>query len=202
MKFIIIFFVLFGLLYGTPTGPDNIKATCNINCLVYDPVCGVSGTTYPCGEVQAQCHGDKVLHDGECGGGCGNAESQRIAALPAIGCSTILCLPGHICREIDGRPQCVPMFELHPCTFTLCPTNSMCRLVNGKARCIPVCRDPCATVRCANGYRCEPQQVLCVKAPCCPVASCVPDCKPPCAKGTVSSFPFEIPHHLLQVKSV
>jgi hypothetical protein len=34
---------------------------------------------------------------------------------------------------------------------------------------------PCALVDCAAGTHCEEQQVMCVKAPCPPVAACVPD---------------------------
>ncbi|AFS80708.1 hypothetical protein NKOR_04090 [Candidatus Nitrosopumilus koreensis AR1] len=39
---------------------------CSIQCLVYDPVCGVDGITYACGIEDAACHGVKVKHDGEC----------------------------------------------------------------------------------------------------------------------------------------
>jgi PrcB C-terminal/Antistasin family len=39
----------------------------------------------------------------------------------------------------------------------------------------PPVDDPCATVRCAAGTHCEAQAVMCVRAPCPPIAACVPD---------------------------
>lgn len=40
--------------------------------------------------------------------------------------------------------------------------------------------DPCATVRCAAGYRCQAKQVVCIKEPCDPVAECVPNVEVSC----------------------
>jgi len=46
---------------------DDVKSPeCNINCLVYDPVCGVDGVTYGCGTEDASCHGVEVDYAGEC----------------------------------------------------------------------------------------------------------------------------------------
>lgn len=40
--------------------------TCNINCLRYDPVCGVNGKTYGCGFPESQCNGVKIAYAGAC----------------------------------------------------------------------------------------------------------------------------------------
>jgi len=42
------------------------QQACVVDCFAYDPVCGVDGETYACGEVDAACHGVKVDYDGEC----------------------------------------------------------------------------------------------------------------------------------------
>jgi hypothetical protein len=39
--------------------------------------------------------------------------------------------------------------------------------------------DPCAVVKCAAGTHCEAHAVMCVKAPCPPIAACVPNAPPP-----------------------
>ncbi len=42
------------------------QPACSIQCLVYDPVCGVDGVTYGCGIQDAACHGVEVDYKGEC----------------------------------------------------------------------------------------------------------------------------------------
>ena len=42
------------------------QSACSIQCLVYDPVCGVDGVTYGCGAQDAACDGVEVDHEGEC----------------------------------------------------------------------------------------------------------------------------------------
>jgi hypothetical protein len=42
--------------------------SCSIQCLVYDPVCGVDGITYSCGVEDAACHEVEVEYEGECVG--------------------------------------------------------------------------------------------------------------------------------------
>ena len=39
---------------------------CSINCLIEDPVCGIDGQTYLCGEPEANCHGVEVAYQGVC----------------------------------------------------------------------------------------------------------------------------------------
>ncbi|MBU6160146.1 MAG: hypothetical protein KGO50_03425 [Myxococcales bacterium] len=39
---------------------------CVLTCFVPDPVCGVDGNTYTCGEPEAWCNGVEVAYDGEC----------------------------------------------------------------------------------------------------------------------------------------
>ncbi|MHA7647470.1 Kazal-type serine protease inhibitor family protein [Nitrosopumilus sp. S4] len=45
---------------------NNQQQDCSIQCLVYDPVCGVDGITYGCGFEDAACHGVDVDYAGEC----------------------------------------------------------------------------------------------------------------------------------------
>ena len=40
---------------------------CELECLVSDPVCGLDGVTYWCGEAEAECNGIEVDYDRECG---------------------------------------------------------------------------------------------------------------------------------------
>jgi hypothetical protein len=47
-------------------------------------------------------------------------------------------------------------------------------------------QDPCATVRCASGYHCEPKQVECFAAPCPPIGVCVADPVPPVRCGGIA----------------
>jgi hypothetical protein len=42
------------------------QKACSIQCLVYDPVCGVDGVTYGCGEEDVKCNGVEVEYKGEC----------------------------------------------------------------------------------------------------------------------------------------
>ena len=130
--------------------------------------------------------------------------------LPVLSpCATILCPNGFRCEVFDGEAFCDPDCSLNNggCLF-----NQTCRLEDVdcvRAPCPPVriCedRDPCATVRCANGFRCEVfdgeafcdpdcslnnggclsnqtcrlEDVVCVRAPCPPVRIC--EDRDPCA---------------------
>jgi len=51
-------------LYSSVTTTD--KDNCNIQCFRYDPVCGINGVTYTCGEAEANCHKIEVAYKGEC----------------------------------------------------------------------------------------------------------------------------------------
>ncbi|CAA7401367.1 unnamed protein product [Spirodela intermedia] len=42
------------------------RNNCNIQCLIYDPVCGVNGVTYGCGCPEANCHAVRVVKLGAC----------------------------------------------------------------------------------------------------------------------------------------
>jgi len=61
--------------------------------------------------------------------------------------------------------------------------NDSCDPANGGADCGGICLavdpppppNPCDAVRCAAGTHCEAHDVVCVRAPCPPVAACVPD---------------------------
>lgn len=51
---------------GNLCGRSPPEESCNINCLVPDPVCGANGVTYTCGCVEADCNGVRVVKLGEC----------------------------------------------------------------------------------------------------------------------------------------
>lgn len=40
--------------------------TCNIECLRYDPVCGIDGKTYGCGLPESECYDVKIAYTGAC----------------------------------------------------------------------------------------------------------------------------------------
>jgi len=42
------------------------ESKCNIECIRYDPVCGIDGRTYACGEPEANCNKVEVASKGEC----------------------------------------------------------------------------------------------------------------------------------------
>ncbi|CAA7401366.1 unnamed protein product [Spirodela intermedia] len=42
------------------------RDNCNIQCLIYDPVCGVNGVTYGCGCPEANCYAVRVVKLGAC----------------------------------------------------------------------------------------------------------------------------------------
>src|SRR5262245_19646749 len=53
----------------------------------------------------------------------------------------------------------------------------------------PFPEDPCATVLCAAGTHCEPENVQCFVAPCPPVVNCVPDAPTGPFCGGIAGFP-------------
>jgi hypothetical protein len=78
----------------------------------------------------------------------------------------------------DTTRDCGGGVPTNPCAATTCPTGTTCAVNKSlppQAVCIPNEPDPCATVRCAAGTHCEAKPVVCVRAPCPPVAECVKD---------------------------
>lgn len=52
--------------FGLVCRDSVCQAPCDIECFAPDPVCGIDGNTYTCGEPDAQCHGVEVAYEGEC----------------------------------------------------------------------------------------------------------------------------------------
>ena len=131
-------------------------------------------------------------------------------SLPALSpCAAIFCLNGFRCAVENGEAFCNPDCNLNNGG---CLANQTCRLqdvVCVRAPCPParICEaNPCATVRCANGFRCKVsngkafcdpdcslnnggcprgqicrlQNVTCVTQPCPPVRLC--RCPPQCSR--------------------
>ncbi|KAJ0165106.1 hypothetical protein CTA2_12342 [Colletotrichum tanaceti] len=40
-------------------------------------------------------------------------------------CATVLCIPGYVCRETEGRPECVPPVPRR-CGNVICPVGTRC----------------------------------------------------------------------------
>ncbi len=80
------------------------QPACEIDCLVYEPVCGTDGVTYGCGAADANCHGAEVAYAGECTSSCGctyeGKSYQQGDSFPANdGCNTCSC-------AADGSVYC------------------------------------------------------------------------------------------------
>lgn len=51
-------------------GTHTCSPRCAVDCFRYDPVCGVDGETYGCGQPDAWCNGIEVAYEGECRDEC------------------------------------------------------------------------------------------------------------------------------------
>jgi hypothetical protein len=99
---------------------------------------------------------------------------------------TVACIAGTVFDSSPTVCACVPTTP--PTCGPVCDIYCQYGNVVDEKGC-PTCRcnpapDPCSTVLCAAGTHCEKQEVVCVTAPCPPIAVCVPDvpkCGPVCA---------------------
>ena len=86
---------------------------CAFDCLIADPVCGVDGQTYACGEEDATCNGVLVLHHGPCRPTCSSdqpcvdgAPCRAPANCPdRCGCASF-CDGECKCSDVEIDPVC------------------------------------------------------------------------------------------------
>jgi hypothetical protein len=110
--------------------------------------------------------------------------SGKPECLPLPSCELVDCRDGYVCQLVDvvcvrapcpPQPECVPVDDPSddPCAAVRCRDGLICQVVDGAAQCVG--KDPCALVDCVEGTHCELVDVVCITAPCNPVAECVPD---------------------------
>ena len=90
--------------------------------------------------------------------------------VPCAGATTI-CPEAAVCvTNAPPPPACPPVCKI------ACPNGNVLD-TNGcpTCACNPPPADPCSAVTCAAGTHCQADVVMCIKAPCPPIASCVPD---------------------------
>jgi hypothetical protein len=139
-----------------------VGVTCEGDNEVCDPLSGF------CNETLGLC--DSCSTDSECGPG------NSCIALPGPDCTTNDdCGRGETCNGGTClSAHCATDCALNP---NICPSDFDCySLVDGSSVCLPItltCRDRCATVDCAEGFNCDPQQGACV-------ASTLSACGTPC----------------------
>ncbi|CAJ0588322.1 unnamed protein product [Cylicocyclus nassatus] len=142
---------------------------CEPSCADRNPVC-----TRDCAIDVCQCRRGYVRD--------ANRRCIPVASCPPapLTCATVNCITGTTCREINGRPQCVPSNQPPTtgspltCATVNCITGTTCRQIDGRPQCVPSNQPPttgspltCATVNCITGTICQqingrPQ---CVPAP-------------------------------------
>ncbi|MCB9539980.1 MAG: hypothetical protein H6704_27520 [Myxococcales bacterium] len=127
---------------------------------------------------------------------CGENQVCRIfegtgEAYCADTCEGVLCPRGQVCELQDVecvRAPCPPVAACvpapDPCAELDCAAHQECRVwrETGEA----YCADTCEGFACRDGTHCELNDVLCIRAPCPPVAQCVPDaggCEGPNPEG-------------------
>ncbi|EGT41608.1 hypothetical protein CAEBREN_09997 [Caenorhabditis brenneri] len=105
---------------------------------------------------------------------------------PLLTCATVLCAPGHVCKMVNNRPNCVKSTvpeEPHPtitCANVRCGSKGGCGMVEPtgcpgcklQPHCLEV--NNCNTANCSSTEECVLVQVTCVMAPCHPIAECRP----------------------------
>lgn len=122
--------------------------------------------------------------------------------IPSDPCRALACEEGQVCRiwEPTDQPYCVDTCEIceegetctfnpvvcvtdpcppivtcdpvDPCEELECQEHQVCEVDEGSGR--PFCRDTCRDFPCGQGLRCELVDVVCITAPCPPVARCLP----------------------------
>lgn len=93
---------------------------------------------------------------------------------PPPSCASLQCEQGSKCVEGVNGAQCVALVD--PCQGFACPSDEHCSAPADAPMCVPNEQDPCASTSCPEGEQCVAEQVVCVAAPCLPVARCVPAC--------------------------
>lgn len=146
--------------------PPDFGGGCsgNVLCTLEEPVCqevgGVVSCVNPCATVR--CGKEKpvcIVQD--------NAASCVISP-----CATVRCGFGTTCQyDLFGQPTCAPDASSNPtCLTAKCSKEKpYCDDSSG----LPICTNPCDDKNCRRDEVCELENVVCVKAPCPPIAKCV-----------------------------
>jgi len=149
----------------------------------------------PATDVRGVCvpNGSKVACGGiagtPCPGGGKCVDDPSDSCDPAAGgadcggvCQCIEVVSCPIGTTFDSSPTVCTCVPSTPPTCTAVCNNMYCQYgnvldANGcpTCACAPPPDDPCATILCQVGTHCEKQDVVCVAAPCPPVAACVAD---------------------------
>ncbi|MCB1744157.1 MAG: hypothetical protein KDK91_27555, partial [Gammaproteobacteria bacterium] len=137
-----------------------------------DPSDPCSGMSCPDGQA-CQAYDNNGQQRAYCADTCDGRRcaSGEICELQPVNCISAPCPPVAACvpREVS----------VDPCARLDCGASQECRVhKQADGRQTGYCADTCSNLTCPLGEHCELVDVLCVAAPCPPLAQCVPDAQP------------------------